>query len=128
MTRVVVCLVLLVGCGSDAPPPAPEPPTTVLSPEVQAHRDAELREWLAVDELMGHCYEPYRAAHPNTVGAVAVRFTILPDGHAQHVVITAADPHDEEAEACIVRAVEAMPFTPSAEPVERTIERQFDEG
>ncbi len=119
--------VALAACGSEPAPAPPEPAAVVSSEEERAHRDAELREWLLVDEAMGGCYGPYRGSHPNMVGSVSVRFTIMPDGHAQHVVITHADPHDEEAEACIVRAVEGMPFTPSVEPVERTIERRFDE-
>lgn len=131
VTRVVMLTLALASCGTEPAPvatPAPEPVVEpVATPEVQAHRDAELREWLAVDELIGRCYVEHRGVEPNMVGAVAVRFTIMPDGHAQHVAITQAEPHDVAAEACVVHAVEAMPFTPSPVPVERTIERRFDE-
>ena len=132
-------IALLLGCGGEPAPVAaptraapsassrpPAPSTPSIAPEVQAHRDAELREWLLVDELIGRCYEAHWAADPNVAGAVAVRFTIEPTGRARAVSIAQADPHDEAAEACVVSSVEAMPFTPSAEPVERTIERRFE--
>lgn len=128
--RSALLFVALVGCSEPPaappaePPPAEPPP---LSQEEQAHREAELRDWLAVDELAGRCYEPVRARDPLMHGSVSVRFTIMPDGHARDVVIESATPHDETAEACIVRAVEAMPFTPSATPVVRTIERRFED-
>ena len=132
--RALVAL-SLIGCGGEPPPVPPtaaRPPLLAaaeapsVSPELRAHRDAELAEWLRVDELIGRCYEAHWAAHPSIAGAVAVRFTIQTDGHAMGVAIAAADPHDEAAETCIVDAVSAMPFTPSGEPVERTIERRFD--
>ncbi len=119
---------MLAGCGGEpAPvaPPAPIDPPDLVSPEERAHRDAELGEWLQVDAQIGTCYEA-RVAAGVVTGVVAVRFTIQPDGHAANVVIAQAEPHDEAAEACVVRAVEAMPFTPSEVPVERTIERRFD--
>jgi TonB family protein len=130
MTLRLILAALIIGCGSDPAPVAPAPVTpapVTLTPEEQAHRDAELADWLAVDAIAGRCYEPVRLADPSMTGSVSVRFTVLPDGHAHDVHVENASPHDAAAEACIVSAVEAMPFTPSATPVERTIERRFED-